>query len=103
MPSATVVTELVDKYIGLPYENQLLIMLKALNRSNVETEDSAKSAFCSEICYRFLTGANVIGDTEVPENVWPTHFSDESDRLKLVAATWAEHVLQKGVVPALIH
>lgn len=99
VPTSKIVTELVDQYIGLPYEKQLLIMLRAMNRSNVEAEDHANSAFCSEICYRFLAAAKVLQDTEVPENVWPKDFSDESERLKLAAAAWAQHVIHKGMPP----
>jgi len=99
VPTSQVITELVDKYIGMPYENQMFIMLKAMNRSNVESDKSANSAFCSEICYRFLAAAGVLEDTEVPENVWPKDFSDESDRLKLLGAIWEAVVLIKGVLP----
>lgn len=98
-PSSAVITELVDKYMGLPYENQFLIMFKAMNRSNVEAEDHASSAFCSEICYRFLAAANIVENTQIPENVWPKDFSHEGKRLKLVSTTWAEQVLHKGTVP----
>jgi len=98
-PTSDIVTELVDKYIGLPYERQLLIMLKAINRTNVEGAGHADSAFCSEICYRFLAASGVLQDTEVPENVWPKDFSPETDRLKLVGAGWGEIAVMKEMAP----
>jgi len=100
-PTKEVVTELVDRYMGLPYERQLTIMLKAMNRSNVEQPGSADSAFCSEICYRFLAAAKVVEDNEVAENVWPKDFSVETNLLKFVAATWGEQVIQKGTPPPM--
>jgi hypothetical protein len=95
-PDCNLVTELVDKYLGLPYETQLLVMLKAMNRKNIEAEDHAKSAFCSEICYRFLVSCGVIEDTEIPENVWPKDFSDENDKIPLKNGTWADLVVHRG-------
>lgn len=95
-PDSNFVTQLVDKFLGLPYESQFLTMLKALNRSNVEHKGSADSAFCSEICYRFLVSVGVIEDTEIPENVWPKDFSEENDKLRVKNGVWGELVVFKG-------
>lgn len=98
-PDPSVVTELVDKYIGLPYETQISVMLKALRRANVEGVGHADSAFCSEICYRFLVTVGAIDDTEIAENVWPKDFSDEKNRIKLHDGVWADIIVAKGSFP----
>lgn len=96
-PDSTLVTEMVDRYIGLPYETQILVMLRAMNRANFETMKSSQSAFCSEICYRFLVNVGAIEDTEIPENVWPKDFSEENDKLQLKNGVWGELIVYKGL------
>lgn len=71
-------------------------MLKATNRTNVEGDGHANSAFCSEICYRFLVNVGVIEDTEIPENVWPKDFSDENDKIPLKNGAWGDLIVHKG-------
>lgn len=91
----TLITPIVQKYIGRPYECDVSSLIEALSGSNKSADIS--SIFCSELVAEVLQESKFLSDAMPSNNYLPKHFSTEV-KLELLKGTLGDENLVKGYV-----
>jgi hypothetical protein len=96
-PRSRALKLVVKKYIGRPYEQNLLELADGLLGAN--TRENAHSIFCSELNALVLQDLGLLSRADVASNFMPAHFSVErkSSALPLIDAHLGrEHIMQQA-------
>jgi hypothetical protein len=91
-PDPSIVTNLVIRLLGTPYETNLRALIKAIRREN--TIETPSSLFCSELNAQCLMELGYLGKTRPADNYLPRDFSD-SEELTLKGCIMDKEILVK--------